>query len=66
MLRQHRIGQGQIGFEFADAGLIDQERQRFVRRQYAVSSEQFAAGSKLEETANSLLHTAHRLLLAAH
>jgi hypothetical protein len=24
MLRQQRIGQGRIGFEFANAGLIDQ------------------------------------------
>ena len=28
MLTQHITGQGQIGFEFADAGLIDQGRQR--------------------------------------
>ena len=28
MLRQHRIGQGKIGFEFANAGSIDQGRQR--------------------------------------
>ena len=59
MLRQQRIGQGKIGFEFANAGSIDQGRQRFVRRQCAVSSKQFAVGSKLEVTANSLLDTAH-------
>jgi hypothetical protein len=27
MLRQQRIGQGKIGFEFANAGSIDQGRQ---------------------------------------
>ena len=53
MLTQHITGQGQIGFEFADAGLIDQGRQRVVRRQYAVCS-------GLEVTANSLVHTANK------
>jgi len=53
MLRQQRIGQGKIGFEFANADLIDQGRQRVVSRQYVVCS-------GLEVTANSLLHTAHK------
>ena len=53
MLTQHITGQGQIGFEFADAGLIDQGRQRVVSRQYAVCS-------GLEVTANSLVHTANK------
>jgi len=50
MLRQQRKGQGQIGFEFAKADLIDQGRQRLLSRQCAL-------GSKLEVTANSLLPT---------
>ena len=63
MLTQHITGQGQIGFEFADAGLIDQGRQRLLSRQCADSSEQFAVGSKLEVTANSILATTRYLLL---
>jgi len=62
MLRQQRKGQGKIGFEFANAGSIDQGRQHLVSRQYAVSSEQFAVGSKLEVTANRLLQTTSKHL----
>ena len=63
MLRQKRIGQGMIGFEFANAGSIDQGRQRVVSRQYAVCGGRFAVGSKLEVTANSMLATTRYLLL---
>jgi len=52
MLTQHITGQGQIGFEFANAGSIDQGRQRLLSRQCAVSSWLLAVGSKIEVTAN--------------
>jgi hypothetical protein len=39
MLTQNRIGQGKIGFEFANAGLIDQGRQRIISMLHAVCSE---------------------------
>jgi hypothetical protein len=63
MLRQQRIGQGKIGFEFANAGLIDQGRQRFVKGQYADSSKQLAVGIKLGVNANGSWQTANKKIL---
>ena len=36
MLTQHRNGRGQIGFEFANAGSIDQGRQRVAYRKIKI------------------------------
>jgi hypothetical protein len=49
MLRQQRIEQGKIGFEFAKAGSIDQWRQLVV-------SMRFAVGRELEITSYRPLH----------
>jgi hypothetical protein len=54
MLTQHITGQGQIGFEFANAGSIDQGRQRVVSEKIKMS---ISKGIRLNtENLSNLMH----------